>query len=77
MLIIPSISELKIALPHLQFDSFEGDKKQFLQQLKQKLRQSIGSTVLNALSSLPLFDSPVIAADGIYKYIDGMLSIQR
>jgi hypothetical protein len=40
-----------------------------------KLRQSIGSTIANSFSSLSLFDSPIIAADGIFKYIEGMLTI--
>lgn len=76
MLLIPPISELKIAIPHLKINDFEGEAKQFAKELLKHLKQSIGSTIANSFSSLPLFDSPIIAADGIFKYIDGMLSIQ-
>jgi len=40
------------------------------------LKQSIGSAIANSFGSLPLFDSPIIAADGIFKYIEGVMSIK-
>lgn len=76
MLVIPPISELKLAIPHLKINDFEGPAKAFAKELLRLLRQSIGATIMSSLSSLPLFDSPVIAADGLFKYIEGMLSIQ-
>jgi hypothetical protein len=76
MLVIPPISELKLAIPHLKINDFQGDFKAFSKELIRRLRQSIGTTIMSSFSSLPLFDSPIIAADGIFKYIEGMLSIQ-
>jgi hypothetical protein len=76
MLVIPPISELKLAIPHLKITDFEGDPKAFSKELISRLRQSIGATIMSSFSSLPLFDSPIIAADGIFKYIEGVLSIQ-
>lgn len=76
MLVIPPVSELKLAIPHIKINDFQGDLKAFSKELIRRLRQSIGTTIMSSFSSLPLFDSPIIAADGIFKYIEGMLSIQ-
>ena len=40
------------------------------------MKQSIGGTIANSFSALPFFDNPIIVIDSIFKYIDGMLSIQ-
>lgn len=76
MLLMPSISELKISVPHLKITDFTGQPKEFAKELVSKLKQSIGSTIANSFSALPFFDNPIIVFDGIFKYIDGMLSIQ-
>ena len=76
MLLIPSISELKISIPHLKISEFTGEPKEFAKEVVGRLKQSIGSTIANSFSALPFFDNPIIVIDGLFKYIDGMLSIQ-
>ena len=47
-----------------------------MQELMNKLKQSIGSTIANSFSSLPIFDNPIIAIDGLFKYLEGILTIK-
>jgi hypothetical protein len=63
-------------LPYIKIDDFEGEPKQFGKEILKHMKQSIGGTVLSSFSSVSFFDSPVIAADGIIRYISGVLSIQ-
>ncbi len=76
MILIPSISELKISIPHFKITDFIGEPKQLAKEVVGRLKQSIGGTIANSFSALPFFDNPIIAFDGLFKYIDGMLSIQ-